>query len=35
VLLVIVAAILALGMSWSHLRKQMTGQAAVDEVERH
>jgi hypothetical protein len=35
VLLVIVAAILALGMSWSHLRKQMTGQAAVDEIERH
>jgi hypothetical protein len=30
--LVIVAAILALGMSWSHLRRQMTGQADVDEV---
>jgi len=35
VLLVIVAAILALGMSWSHLRRQMTGQASVDEIERH
>jgi hypothetical protein len=32
VALVIVAAILALGMSWSHLRRQMTGQADVDEV---
>jgi hypothetical protein len=30
--LVVVAAILALGMSWSHLRRQMTGQADVDEV---
>lgn len=30
--LVVVAAILALGMSWSHLRKQMTGQADVDEI---
>jgi hypothetical protein len=29
---VVVAAILALGMSWSHLRKQMTGQADVDEI---
>ena len=30
--LVVVAAVLALGMSWSHLRRQMTGQADVDEV---
>jgi len=30
--LVVVAAILALGMSWSHLRKQMSGQADVDEI---
>jgi len=28
----VVAAILALGMSWSHLRRQMTGQTDVDEV---
>lgn len=35
VLLIIVAAILALGMSWSHLRRQMTGQSAVDQIERH
>lgn len=31
--LVLVAAILALGMSWSHLRRQMSGQTAVDEVD--
>ena len=30
--LIVAAAILALGMSWSHLRRQMTGQADVDEV---
>lgn len=30
--LVVVAAILAAGMSWSHLRRRMTGQADVDEV---
>ncbi len=30
--LVILASILALGMSWSHLRRQMSGQADVDEV---
>jgi hypothetical protein len=35
VLLIVIASILAVGMSWSHLRRQMTGQAAVDEIERH
>jgi hypothetical protein len=30
--LVVVAAILAAGMSWSHLRRRMSGQADVDEV---
>ena len=30
--LAVIAAILALGMSWSHLRRQMSGQADVDEV---
>ncbi len=34
VLMVLVAGILAMGMSWSHLRRQMSGQAAVDEIER-
>ncbi len=29
----LVSAILALGMSWSHLRRQMSGQADVDEVD--
>ena len=32
VALVVVAAILAAGMSWSHLRRRMSGQADVDEV---
>jgi hypothetical protein len=34
IVLVIVAAILTLGLSWSHLRRQMSGQASVDEVGR-
>jgi len=34
VLMALVAGILAMGMSWSHLRRQMSGQAAVDEIER-
>lgn len=32
VALVVVAAILAAGMCWSHLRRRMSGQADVDEV---
>ena len=32
VALVVLAAILAAGMSWSHLRRRMSGQADVDEV---
>jgi predicted neutral ceramidase superfamily lipid hydrolase len=32
IVLVIVAAVLALGMSWSHLRRRLSGQADVDEV---
>ncbi|MGD9599523.1 MAG: DUF6524 family protein [Steroidobacteraceae bacterium] len=31
--LVIAAAILAMGMSWSHVRRRLTGQADVDEVD--
>jgi hypothetical protein len=31
--LVVVATILAIGMSWSHLRRQMSGQADVDDVD--
>lgn len=32
VLLVMLAAVLATGISWSHIRRRMTGQADVDEV---
>jgi NADH:ubiquinone oxidoreductase subunit K len=34
VVLVVCAAILAVGMSWSHIRRRLTGQADVDEVEQ-
>jgi hypothetical protein len=30
--LLVLASVLAMGMSWSHLRRQMSGQADVDEV---
>lgn len=33
VILVVCAAILAVGMSWSHIRRRLTGQADVDEIE--
>ncbi|MDH3353596.1 MAG: DUF6524 family protein [Chromatiales bacterium] len=33
VILFILAAILATGMSWSHIRRRMSGQADVDEVD--
>jgi hypothetical protein len=33
VVLLICAAILAVGISWSHIRRRLTGQADVDEVE--
>lgn len=33
VLLVMLSAILATGISWSHFRRRMTGQADVDEVD--
>lgn len=32
-ILVVVSLILALGMSWSHIRRRMTGQVDVDDVE--
>ncbi|MBV6417939.1 MAG: hypothetical protein CMLOHMNK_02718 [Steroidobacteraceae bacterium] len=31
--LVVAAAILAMGVSWSHIRRRLTGQADVDEVD--
>lgn len=31
--LVVASAILAMGMSWSHIRRRLTGQADVDEVD--
>ena len=33
IILFILAAILATGMSWSHIRRRMSGQADVDEVD--
>lgn len=33
ILLFLLAAILATGMSWSHIRRRMSGQADVDEVD--
>jgi hypothetical protein len=35
VVLLICAAILAVGISWSHIRRRLTGQADVDEIEPH
>ncbi len=35
VVLVVSATILAVGMSWSHIRRRLTGQADVDEIEPH
>lgn len=33
--LIVVSAILAIGMSWSHVSRRLTGQTDVDEVDRH
>ena len=33
IVLVVVATILAIGMSWSHIRRQMSGQYDVDDVD--
>lgn len=33
IVLVIVAAVLALGMSWSHIRRRLSGQADMDDVD--
>ena len=33
VILVVISAILAIGMSWSHIRRRMTGQIDMDEVD--
>jgi len=33
IILVIMCGILAIGISWSHIRRRMTGQVDVDEVE--
>ncbi|MGB5773274.1 MAG: DUF6524 family protein [Sedimenticolaceae bacterium] len=32
-MLVLLSAILAVGMSWSHIRRRLTGQIDVDEVD--
>jgi hypothetical protein len=34
VILVIVAAILGIGMSWSHIRRRLSGQADMDDVDQ-
>ena len=33
VILVVLATILAIGISWSHIRRRMTGQADIDDVD--
>lgn len=33
IVLVTIAAVLAMGMSWSHIRRRLTGQADVDQVD--
>ena len=33
ILLVVIGAILGMGMSWSHIRRRLTGQADVDQVD--
>jgi hypothetical protein len=33
IILVIMCGILAIGISWSHIRRRMTGQVDVDEIE--
>jgi hypothetical protein len=35
VALVVVAAVMAIGMSWSHVRSQLSGQVATDEVDNN
>jgi hypothetical protein len=33
ILLIVISLVLATGMSWSHIRRRMTGQLDVDDVE--
>lgn len=35
ILLILLSGILTVGMSWSHIRKRISGQADVDDVESH
>ena len=35
ILLVLLSGILTVGMSWSHIRRRLSGQADVDDVESH
>jgi hypothetical protein len=35
VALVVIAAILSMGLSWSHIRRRLSGQADVDQVDEH
>jgi hypothetical protein len=34
IILVVVSAVLAIGMSWSHVRRRMSGQADMDDVDQ-
>ena len=35
IVLIVLGIILGIGMSWSHMRRRLTGQADVDEVDAH
>jgi hypothetical protein len=35
IVLVVLGIILGIGMSWSHMRRRLTGQTDVDEVDAH
>jgi hypothetical protein len=35
VALVVIAAILSMGLSWSHIRRRISGQADVDQVDEN
>jgi hypothetical protein len=35
VALIVIAAILSMGLSWSHIRRRLSGQADVDQVDDH
>jgi hypothetical protein len=35
IILLIVSLVLTAGLSWAHIRRRLSGQATVDEVEEH